>query len=232
MVKYKINKLNIMFGVIFAALGILMLVMILCISASWNSFKETAREVTAVITDIDVRRTATRKNGKTRHRTEHTVYIEYTVDGNEYRNTLGYYNGGMAEGDNVTILYDPENPDRHMSDPTVSCIVMGVFLLIFGGIGLGFLMCEFNRSRFVNRLIEKNLYVVCYDWEEVTSGTKVNNVRYKQIICYYEDLGRSFQFRSAPYHPNKCPFIHGQPITVYVDLEKPKKYYVYMEVTD
>lgn len=217
-----------LFSLIFGGVGVVMLIVVISLASSWNSFKDTACEASAVISDINVHKGTYKKHGKTRHRTDYTVYIDYTVDGQEYHDTLGYYVSGMAVGDEVTVLYDPEDPSRLMSDPTPSCVISGIFALIFGGIGAALLLHELNKSKFVNRLIEKDAYVVCYDWEEVNSGTRVNNVRYKQIVCHYEDLGRTFQFHSAPYHPNKCPVYPGQPITVYVDLDEPKKYYVYM----
>lgn len=43
---------------------------------------------------------------------EHTVTVEYTVDGTRYTEVLDYYSGNFKEGKTVDILYNPNNPSE------------------------------------------------------------------------------------------------------------------------
>lgn len=226
MIKYRPNKLIYIFAAVFGGVGIIFILLMISSLCSWISFKEKAVETTAVITDIRTEHSTYRQNGKTKHRTAHEVSIEYKVDGVTYNNDLDYYTSGMSEGDEITILYDPENPEKHRSYSWVVCITFGVFIVVFGGIGFALGIYEFKKTKYINSLIDRNEYVVCYEWEEVNSGTTVNNVRYKMIVCRYEGAGGTLTFHSHPYHPAKRPFYPGQPVTVYVDVNDPNKYYV------
>ncbi|MBP5154668.1 MAG: DUF3592 domain-containing protein [Lachnospiraceae bacterium] len=86
------------FGVAVLALGIFLIV---------NSHDEYP-ETTAVITRIDEFDTVDTDGS---HTTEHTVYVDYTVDGKEYKNIrYGEYSIGFKVGKEITIKYNPENP--------------------------------------------------------------------------------------------------------------------------
>lgn len=227
MIKYKPEKFKFLFGGIFAAVGFACLAVIIFLNISWANFKETAVEADAVITDIKVTHSTTRSHGKTRHQTSHTVYIEYEVDGRLIETTLSYYNPGMETGDHVTVLYDPENPNHTMSNPLIASLIISIFVFVHGGIGVGCIISELKQIVYINGLIDRNEYVTCYEWKETYSGTRVNNVRYMQIECTYEGIGGTLTFRSHPYAPDRCPYAQGEAITVYVDVNNPKKYYVY-----
>ena len=105
----------------------------------WNDFKTDAQQTTAVITDIKTKRTTTGTGKNRRHKTTHTVYVNYTVDGQTYSTTLDYYESSMRKGATRPIYYDPKDPSNSMSDPTKTVILIGVlgglFFFIYATIG-------------------------------------------------------------------------------------------------
>ncbi len=224
MTKYKSNISNILIGSIFAGFGLIMLIVVIVTMTAWFDFQKTAVPTEATITEITA--TRYRSNGKTK--TRHHVDIEYTYDGEYYDNTLDHYSSNMYEGMTIEIFCDPDNPNHIMSEPYLLCILLSVFVLIFGGIGSAVIISEVKRYIYANKLIAEDKYIYCDEWYEENANVKVNNTRYKNVVCTYHDsYGREYIFTSHPYHPNKCPYYPGQSIKVYVDIEgDASKYYV------
>lgn len=222
--KYRMEWPMMFIGSIFAFFGVVTLAAGVFMTLDWIDFKKTAVEISATIVDIDSYRV--RRNGKTK--TRHDVFVEYEYDGITYDGKSDTYNSGMYVGDTITMYIDPENPENHKTNQVVPIIMMGFFSVIFGGIGFGFIVHQITKSIYINGLIARELYIYCEQWHEENSGTRVNNVRYKCAVAeYFDSYGRRLEFRSQPYHPNKCPFYPGQRLRVYVDLEnKPTNYYV------
>lgn len=61
----------------------------------------------------------------------HKVIVSYSVEGEQYRETLGEYQSGFREGQQIGILYDSANPRR------IIYAGMGV-MAIFFGLGVAF----------------------------------------------------------------------------------------------
>ena len=59
----------------------------------------------------------------------YTVYVKYTVDGDEYNREYGIFSN-YKEGDKVTIAYNPENPNEIVQPNGV------VLPIIFLGLGI------------------------------------------------------------------------------------------------
>ena len=71
----------------------------------------------------------------------HRVYVDYTVDGKEYKNAeYGSYNSSMKEGDKVAVYYDPSDPSSIQPEgfETVPYVVLGAgcVAIIVGVIGI------------------------------------------------------------------------------------------------
>lgn len=229
MERYKWSFVHTFIGVIFFLVGAVFLIIMAANTSAWAEFKKDAVPVTAEITDID---TYTKRSVSSKKRkTYHDVYIEYEYEGKTYTGELNYYSSGMKRGDDVEIFIDPENPSESKSDPLIVSGIMGIFVIIFGGIGSAFLVFEFKKSRYINRLIADDKFVYADYSHEERANVTVNNVRYNQAVFVYEDgFGRKLMFKSEPYHPNSRPYIQGDSKKVYVDMENnPKKYYVSRE---
>ncbi len=80
-------------------------------------------EKNAIISQIKVS-----YNGSDPEDTYYEVIVNYVVDGKQYTSKLGEYNSGMHEGDEISILYDPNDPKKIISSSVVS-----LFLLFIGG---------------------------------------------------------------------------------------------------
>lgn len=230
MTKRKLKLGYIIGGIAMIFIALLLVKVIHSQITGWNEFKKTALSTTATITDIQRRRTGSKKHRKT----SYTVYIKYTVDDTEYENILGYYVKGMYEGQTVDILYDPANPSHHESQPYVPAAIEGILAVVLLLLGAASLRSEIYKYFYINQLIAEDSYVICDQWQDLRSNTSVNNVRYHYTECTYTDeRGVTYTFGSDIYHPNKQPFVPGDRVKVYVDLQKPTKYYVsYEKVQD
>jgi hypothetical protein len=97
--------------------------------------KEFVATTQATITDISTSYSNTTSNGR-RNQT-HSVLVEYEIDGTMYERTLGYYNSGMAVGQQVDIEYDTRDPNV-ISSPggrllgTIICLALGAVFAVLG----------------------------------------------------------------------------------------------------
>lgn len=210
-----------MFGIIFAAVGI----GVLC---SNINFKKNAELITAVITDID---TYTERKADGERVTRHDVYISYTVDGVEYETELNEYNSGMRVGKEIEVYYAPDNPNKVKTD---SVLFEAIFIGIggvFAVIGSAFLISNINKAALRKRLIR--------DGEQL-SGTIINVSRNYSVringVCPYKAecevidpySGEKYLYSSDNYMTDIC-YMAGKTVTVYVDPNNRKKYYIDLE---
>ena len=60
---------------------------------------------------------------------EYTVYVKYTVEGNEYHEILDSYQAGYKEGKTIKVFYDQADPSKvHAESKT-----MGIIFMCAGG---------------------------------------------------------------------------------------------------
>ncbi|MCH5192927.1 MAG: DUF3592 domain-containing protein [Oscillospiraceae bacterium] len=222
---YHMSKINMTFGIWFSAFALLVLIIDAGMFISWLDFKKDSISTDAVI--IGIRSSYDSSDDSENH----SVLVEYIVDGEVYRRSPGYYSSSMRTGQHITVYYDRSDPSRIKSDPSSACALMLIFIFVFGGVGAAFLIYELRLKKTVTALIAEGKYIVCdssVERVEVSAHVKVNRVYYRQTDFFYNAPdGKEYIFSSRPYHPDKNPFIDGQNVIVYVDIEKdPKKYYV------
>ena len=222
---YRMNKINLLFGICFSAFAVIVLIVNVFILIRWFDFKKDCGVAEAVIIDIKI------YHDRSDNSESHSVMVEYIVDGEIYRGLLEYYSSSMREGQYVNVYYDPEDPSHTMTNPVFASLIMLILILAFGGVGGGFLIYELRYKKLVTALIAEDKYIVCdhtVERVETSANVTVNHVRYRQMdFIYHAPDGKEYTFSSRPYHPNKNPFIDGQNVIVYVDIEKnPKRYYV------
>ena len=113
-------KLENLFWGVFVIFGIFFAFMGTKIQEDNVKFLETAKSTSAKITDIDAHHTS--------NNTEYIVYVEFTVDEQIYSGNLnGEWNTTMSVGKDVTIFYDPTDPNNFRGPSTnfVGYIFMG-----------------------------------------------------------------------------------------------------------
>ena len=219
------DKTNIIFGAGFSAFAVLIIIVGAVIMIQWFDFKKDCKVADGII--VDIRSSYNHRDDST----DHDVIVEYIVDDVVYTSSLGYYTANMRVRDRVSVNYDPDDPSRTMASPGFAVVIMLILILAFGGVGGGFLIYELRHRKLINGLIAEGKYIVCDSStvrEEKSANVTVNHVRYMQTdFIYCAPDGQEYRFSSRAYHPNKNPFIDGQNVIVYVDIEKnPKKYYV------
>lgn len=104
-------------------------------------------------------------------------------------------------------------------------IVVFLFLLV--------MIKEFATEKYINKITSQGKYIICNDFIEelVPEHTGDPTKRYRLAITYEcEDNGKVYKFYSRKYTKYKWPFKDYKSVKVYVDLAKPKRYYVSEEV--
>lgn len=109
---------------IFALIGALIVFLGIKLHQSNVKFLETAQTTTAEIVDIDVEYDYEGES-------DYTVYVEFVVDNQKYDGTLNQYDSTMFVGKEVTVYYDPANPENFKGSATK---FTGYLLIGFGAI--------------------------------------------------------------------------------------------------
>jgi hypothetical protein len=97
--------------------------------------KEFVATTQATIADITTGYGNTTSNG--RQNINYNVFVEYEIEGRGYERMLGYYNSGMAIGQQVEIEYDTRNPNV-ISSPggrqfgMIICLALGAVFTALG----------------------------------------------------------------------------------------------------
>ncbi|MEG0614396.1 MAG: DUF3592 domain-containing protein [Oscillospiraceae bacterium] len=102
-------------GILVILLGIFILIYGISAAIYANDFRKTAVTASAVITDIKTEFSTSKKN-----RVDSKAFVQYEVDGEIYNVQLNSYSPDMAVGDEITIIYNPENPEIMLKEFTPS----------------------------------------------------------------------------------------------------------------
>ncbi|MBQ8892202.1 MAG: DUF3592 domain-containing protein [Bacilli bacterium] len=96
-------------GRFFTILGIILLVFSFFLYVGVNNTKNYIK-TEAIVSKTELYEDAY-YDGDTHYDATYTVYVKYTVDGQEYNEEYGVFSG-YKEGDKVTISYNPSNPSE------------------------------------------------------------------------------------------------------------------------
>lgn len=219
---------KLLFG-IFAIVGALIIFGGFKIQESNTEFLEIAQSTSAIITDIDVYHDS---DGDSRH----TVYVEFNVDNTEYSGTLNEYNSSMYTGKEVTVYYDPQNPNNFKSssskyDGYFVC-GFGLIFLLVGTIPLIFGIKKSSTSKKLKQtgtLIEAQIDKVYLNTNYAVNGRHPYKLSAHAILPNSEKV---YTFESENVWGNLQVVVdthHIEKVNVYIDLANPKKYYVDLE---
>lgn len=219
---------KLLFG-IFAIVGALIIFGGFKLQESNTKFLEIAQIANAEITDIDIYHDS---DGDSHH----TVFVEFDVDNREYSGTLGQYDSSMYVGKEVTVYYDPQNPNHFKGS---SSKYSGYLLSGFGGIfflvgiiplGLGIKKSSNSKKlKETGTLIEAQI-----DNVYLNTNYRVNG-RHPYRLSAHAQLPNSekiYTFESENVWGNLQAVIDThqiEKVNVYVDLDNPKKYCVDLE---
>ena len=224
--KQKRNSFMTLFCAIFLIVGAIFFAVGLTMAIRDSGFRERAEEITAEITEISSYRGS---DGDWRH----SVYVTYQYGGRIYEEiALNFYRSGMREGQEISLLCDPENPE-HVKAPGAMLLLELVFLLIgilFMGIVLVMIAISLTRKRRRKKILSsgKRLSAIV---EQIAVNTSyvMNGRNPYQIYCYYRDEYKDviYRFKSENLWINPSVALQpGDSIDVYVDGEDYSRYHV------
>jgi hypothetical protein len=224
--KQKRNSFMALFCGIFLVVGAIFTVVGIAMALADFSFRERTEEITAEITIISSYRDT---DGDRRH----NVYVTYQYGGRIYEDIeLNFYRSGMYEGQEISLLCDPENPG-HVKSPGGMLLLKMVFLLIgilFMGIALVFMAVSLTKAHRRKKILSsgKRLTAIV---EQIAVNTRfvMNGRNPYQIYCYYRDEYKDviYRFKSEDVWINPNVVLQpGDTIDVYVDGEDYSRYHV------
>jgi hypothetical protein len=215
-------------GVVFSTIGVILLVVGILISIKSLDFQKNAVKGTAVIENIDP------GNNIGKQHSSGSVYVKYTIDGKVYHSRLNEYSSGMYIGQNVEIYYDPNNP-AHMQTSNGWIIAFGILTLlgsVFSIIGFVQLFVQNKKKNLKQNLLSYGELVYA-DTEEISKNfnLNINGENPYRITCKWLDSssGVCYTYISENFWQLTKAITDAKKIPVYIDRQKPKKYYVALD---
>lgn len=216
------NKVSKHLAIIFSVVGLLTLIVCLIVAFNSNHFIKNAYKVQGII--------VAKQNNNNGNR---GTVVSYSLHNQNHVAIMKEYSSFWHVGEKITLYVDKTNPDR-VKSKSLSYLVA----FIFGGVSLSFLFVALifavHNRRFslsAIRLKTSGKRVIA----EVISGEPVNyisvNRKHPYVVdCSYQDevTGLTYLYRSNHIWEEPSTLI-GKQVSVYIDRNNPKRYYVDME---
>lgn len=216
-------------GLIFVAIGIVIIVIGIREKKENERFYARAKEVTAYIDDINVTTKTTGSGKKRRTKTEHDVFVTYTVDGTQYKHIeIGEYSSSMHVGGTINLHYDPSNPkDVRYKEVSGNAPIFAIaFGAVFAGIGLIITLCMAGFSPNTKlkktgiRCVSNDVYI------DKNVNVKVNGRHPYVVYCRVQDPTGEYRECKSKNVYEKLDMYDIRSVDIYFDSKNPKKYYV------
>lgn len=225
----KKNYFLILFLSIFTLIGIGLLFGGIALSKNAAHFREIAEEVSAKIIRIEDYYDS---DGDMHH----NVYVTYTYNGQVYDDIrITFYNSGMFEGKEISLLCDPESPKHVMSTSffNTGASVLLFMGIIFASVGVVPLIIAIVKKCKKNNLKEKGavLYATV-ELVDINTNYTVNGRNPYVIYCTYKDEYKDilYRFKSDNLWTDPSPvFPIGSEIEVLVNPKDYSNYHVKAE---
>ncbi len=207
-------------GIIFAVIGSIFLIVAICVLIAQSTYDERYDRVQAMITRIETYRSG--------DDTKHRAYVSYEYEGEDYNNiSLSYYSSGMHEGQRYEIYIDPANP----TNPKVKSNALIIIFMLMGGIFavVGFSVVASLKQKGKPELMQTGMRYDATVTKTGASGTKINGHDMYHVKAEYTDESGILRKVKTPllsFDPTPYVMQNGNKIAVYVDPNKPKKYYI------
>lgn len=204
-------------AIFIAVFGVILVVAAAFIAIRSSVYRKNGIETIATITRIE-------------HETDSdgddnaSVYVSYTVNGENYEGKLDYYSSFMRVGNTVKIFYMPDDPQDMIS--AGSNVVLVTIMIAFGiiciGLGTTCVAVPAAKKRRLNRLKKTGRKVNARVKEFDCSGkTRVMGKNIARLVCVDPD-GNRYETRFL--YDNQRYFDIETPVAVYVDPDDPEKY--------
>lgn len=215
---------TVIFPSIFMGIGILLVVFAVLLHISNSKFMETAIETTAEITNIHV-------SYDSDDDAHYTVDIKFNANGKEYSGILNSYDSSMYKGENITIYYNPDNPNNFKYNTSFVYVILLIMGAVFFGAGLivFYWQLKSRPKKFLKETGRKLDAKI--DSIALNTNFTINGKNPYIINCSYfnEIEDKLYSFTSENIWTNIEPIIESKGITtipVYLDESNSSNYYV------
>lgn len=222
----KQNKTEWIIGIVFAIIGIGVLVFGIYLHIENTEFMKTAIKTEAVIDSVTSHLDSDNER-------VYEVYVSYNVDEKIYGGVLGTWHSGMYEGQMVDIYYSPINPANFKNS---SSSYVGLIVCAFGGVfalaGTGLTIHLIKRKRMYKNLMASGQRIVAtIDGVNLNTNYTVNGRNPYVLNCSYTEptTNKVYTFVSDNiwFNIQKIVEVNDlKTVSVYMDLQNPKKYIV------
>lgn len=221
------NLISKLFFLVFAFVGITLIISSFKIGKVASSFMETAKETTGTIVMIA-------DNVNNDGEVYHNVVVEYKVKGRTYKEKSNYYSSSMREGQSIKIYYDPDNP-RNIQTGGDKASSLAFWIMFFMGavftcVGVVPLLSGILKKSNTAALKKNGELEYCKIISIDQDTTVSVNGRYSDRITFERtnpDTGESGTYRSQRIWEDVYQYVApGDSVPVYFDRKNNKKFLV------
>lgn len=230
----KAPSISLILGIIYTIIGIIFIAVGIFVFSYTKNFLSNSEQTDAVISRIEKEYY---NNSDGERRIRHYVWVRYEVNGRQFEEALNYYNSGMNEGDVVAINYDPDDPSEIMSGSGLKVIELVMIPLgsIFTILGLIFISLKVVSDVRRKKLMRSGECLTGIITNvAINKFVTINHRHPYKAECEVTDpySGEKFLYSSENITGDISDLV-GNEVTVYVDSNNKKNYYVDIyELTD
>jgi hypothetical protein len=212
-------------GLIFSGVGFVTLIVSISLTyfaiTSGNDWRNNSAETAGIVTNIDTYRNS---NGDRRW----LVTVEWIDSGGSIVEADVRYSREprVGIGNNYKITVNADGMNRIIHPPEYFSLFIWIFPLIFGGIGVGFLVTLIKTTSKRNKILRDGDMVLGFITAIVPhTGTVINGVRPVAATVEAEYRGSVHRFISKAIYP---PLLikEGDTVNVWIDRYDSRTYYV------
>ncbi|MDE6659745.1 MAG: DUF3592 domain-containing protein [Eubacterium sp.] len=147
------------------------------------------------------------------------TFVEYSVDGQEYENSINFYSSFWSVGDKITVYCNPENPNQVKSEiPVILLMIFGFIGIWFIIVGIVFFFLEKCSKKKKNYLLENGLVITAtvIHFEE-NRNISVNGKHPYKLEVEYDDGLNVHRFKSDNVWEHVTSDCIGETVKVYYE---------------
>lgn len=162
------------------------------------------------------------------HKDRASTFVTYSVDGQAYENSINSYSSTWSVGDEITVYYNPQNPNQIKTTmPIILFIMFGFIGILFIIVGIVFSFVEKNSKKKKAFLLESGSTLTATVIRfEVNMSLSVNGRHPYRLEVEYDDGNNKHRFKSDNVWENVTSDCIGETVKVYYDPNNMNKYYV------
>lgn len=217
-------------GGIFALVGLVLLAASGYLLVQQQDFARAALKANGTVVALHPRTSSDRNS--TNYAAE-IAFTDASAKDHRFIENFSTYPARFDQGERVTVLYRPQAPQDAIVDDfwsrTGALIIVGPLALIFSCLGGGMLGYRWSQQKRAGYLIQNGLPIQAQFLRVVQDDTlTVNNRSPYRVIAQgrHPVSGQEQEFRSPMIWTDPGEQFQGQRLTVYVDPQRTKRYYM------